>query len=93
MLPEPKWSKKKVVKDDRCEFCQGKIEDRVVRARFHYKGQTIYVDNVPAWVCGRCHEQYFDAPVYKRLELIAKRRRQITKTVSFPLARYDMALT
>jgi YgiT-type zinc finger domain-containing protein len=63
----------------------------MIRARFHFKGQTIYVDGVPAWVCGRCGQQYFDAPVYKRLEAIARHRRQIKKTVCFPLARYDMA--
>lgn len=78
--------------DDLCEFCQGKVDQRMIRARFHFKGSTIYVDDVPAWVCERCGEQYFDAPVYKRLEEIAKHRRRIKKTVTFPLARYDMAL-
>jgi YgiT-type zinc finger domain-containing protein len=78
---------------DACEFCDGKIEHRRIRARFHYKGDTIYVDNVPAWVCARCGEQYFDAPVYKRLEEIAKQRDRIDKTICFPLAEYDMALS
>ena len=78
---------------DVCEFCDGKIEHRRIRARFHYKGDTIYVDNVPAWVCARCGEQYFDAPVYKRLEEIAKQRDRIEKTICFPLAEYDMALS
>ena len=77
--------------NDLCEFCQGKVDQRVIRARFHFKGSTIYVDDVPAWVCARYGEQYFDAPVYKRLEEIAKHRRRIKRTVSFPLARYDMA--
>ena len=58
-------------KPDTCEFCDGKIHYRTVRAAFHYKGDTIYVDNVPAWVCAHCGEQYFDAPVSKRLEQIA----------------------
>ena len=80
-------------KEDSCEFCEGKVKQALIRARFHFKGQTIYVDNVPAWVCTRCHEQYFDAPVYKRLEEIAKHRSRIKKTVSFPLAEYDMVLT
>jgi YgiT-type zinc finger domain-containing protein len=79
--------------EDVCEFCDGKVEHRRIRARFHYKGDTIYVDNVPAWVCARCGEQYFDAPVYKRLEEIAKQRDRIEKTICFPLAEYDMALS
>jgi YgiT-type zinc finger domain-containing protein len=78
---------------DACEFCDGKIKHRRIRARFHYKGDTIYVDNVPAWVCARCGEQYFDAPVYKRLEEIAKQRDRIDNTICFPLAEYDMALS
>ncbi|MBI3248196.1 MAG: type II toxin-antitoxin system MqsA family antitoxin [Deltaproteobacteria bacterium] len=77
---------------DPCEFCKGHMEQQLIRARFHFKGQTIYVDNVPAWVCSKCHEQYFDAPVYKRLEEIAKRKETIRRTVSFPLAEYNAAL-
>lgn len=73
-----------------CEFCEGRAEQRIIRARFHYKKQTIYIDKVPAWVCDRCGEQYFDAPVYKRLEVIAGNREHIVKTISFPLAEYDM---
>ena len=41
---------------------------RCVLARFRFKGQTIRVENVPVWVCNRCGEQYFDAPVFKCLE-------------------------
>ncbi len=74
---------------DRCEFCDGTMEERVIQARFDWKGQTIYVDRVPAWVCNKCGEQYFDAPVYKRLEEIAKNRTQIKQTICFPLAEYD----
>jgi len=76
-----------------CEFCEGTIEHRCIRARFHFKGETIYVENVPAWVCSRCGEQYFDAPVYKRLEAIARQRDRLTKQVCFPLAEYDTART
>jgi YgiT-type zinc finger domain-containing protein len=76
---------------EQCEFCDGKMEQRIVLAPFHFMGQTIYVDRVPAWVCTQCGEQYFDAPVYKALEEIAKRADQIKKTICFPLAEYDVA--
>jgi YgiT-type zinc finger domain-containing protein len=76
-----------------CEFCEGPVECRRMQARFHFKGETIYVENVPAWVCSRCGEQYFDAPVYKRLEDIARHRGHIQKNICFPLAEYDMALS
>jgi len=80
------------MKSDRCEFCEGEMEQRRVLARFRYKGQTIYVEDVPAWVCHKCGEQFFDAPVYKRLERIAQQRGQIRKTISFPLAEFEMAV-
>lgn len=78
---------------DFCEYCEGELEYRSIRARFNFKGHTIYVDNVPAWVCTKCGEQYFDAPVYKRLEEIAKHRERIMKTVCFPLADYNMLVS
>jgi YgiT-type zinc finger domain-containing protein len=68
------------------------MEQRRVLARFRYKGETFYIENVPAWVCKQCGEQYFDAPVYKRLEQIAQQREQIQKTISFPLAEFDRVL-
>jgi YgiT-type zinc finger domain-containing protein len=77
---------------DPCEFCDGETRHAVTRARFHFKSHTIYVDHVPTWTCTRCRKQYFDSPVYKRLEEIAKHRRKIKKTVSFPLAEYSIAL-
>ena len=58
---------------------------------FHFKGSTIYVDNVPVWVCKKCGERYFDAPVFKKLENIARQRQRIQKMVSFPLANYASA--
>ncbi len=80
-------------KNDTCEFCPGEMEQRQVLARFHFKGEIIYVENVPAWVCNRCTEQYFDAPVYKHLEEIAQQRKRIQRTISFPLAEFDMSVT
>ncbi len=77
---------------DACEFCNGNVRRRAIRARFQYRGRTIYVDHVPAWVCDHCGEQYFDAPVYKRSEEIARHRARIKKTIQFPLACYDAAL-
>lgn len=81
-----------MAKEFNCEYCDGKVEPRVIRAPFHFGRQTIYVDHVPAWVCKKCGEKYYDASVVKRLEQIARRRRRISKTVSFPLAEYDRAL-
>jgi YgiT-type zinc finger domain-containing protein len=76
---------------DCCEFCDGEVEQRLVLAPFHFQGQTIYIDGVPAWVCSRCGELYFDAPVYKALEEIASQSGRIQRTICFPLAEYQMS--
>jgi YgiT-type zinc finger domain-containing protein len=65
------------------------MEHRRILARFRFKGQTIYVENVPAWVCSHCGEQYFDAPVFKHLEEIARQRERIQRVITFPLAEFD----
>jgi YgiT-type zinc finger domain-containing protein len=78
------------VKTDKCEFCEGEMKQQRILARFRCKGQTIYVENVPAWVCNKCGEEYFDASVYKRLEEIARQRERIQRAISFPLAEFDM---
>ncbi len=80
------------MKGDRCEFCEGEMKPRRILARFRYRGQTIYVENVPAWVCDKCGEEYFDAPVYKSLEEIARQRERIQRVISFPLAEFDMTV-
>ena len=74
-----------------CEICDGPLEERRVLARFRYKADTIYIENVPAWVCKHCGEQYYDAPVYKQMEAIAQRCEQIERVISFPLAEFDAA--
>ena len=82
----------KTTNKDKCEYCDGEMEKRLILARFRFKGDTIYVENVPAWACTKCGEQYFDAPVYKRLEAIARQREHLRRTICFPLAEYDMAV-
>lgn len=81
------------MKHEQCEFCEGELEQRRVLARFRFQGETIYIENVPAWVCKQCAEQYYDAPVYKQMEKIAQQREQIQNVISFPLAQFEMALS
>ena len=80
------------VKKDPCEFCDGLVEEAVMRVRFHYRKELIYVDHAPVWVCRKCGELYFDAVVYRRLEKIAEGRNAIRTKITFPLADYRKAL-
>jgi YgiT-type zinc finger domain-containing protein len=78
---------------DFCEFCEGRLHEQVVLAGFSYMGRTLYIDHVPARVCDRCGEQYYDGRVYERMVEIAKDPRRSQGTIVFPLAQYDAALT
>lgn len=73
---------------DPCEYCDGTVEEVVTRVPFHYRRETIYVDNVPVRRCDKCGELYFPAKVYKELERIASGRKRIRSKISFPLADY-----
>ena len=78
---------------DFCEFCEGRLHECVVQARFSYMGRTLYIDHVPARVCGRCGEQYYDGRVHERMVEIAKDPRRAQGTIVFPLAQYDATAT
>jgi YgiT-type zinc finger domain-containing protein len=80
------------MENESCEICEGEMKYQRVLARFRFKGETIYIENVPAWVCKQCGEQYFDAPVYKQMEKIAQHRERIQKIITFPLAEFEMAI-
>jgi YgiT-type zinc finger domain-containing protein len=81
----------KIRQADPCEYCDGTVELRQLRVPFRFKGRTIYIDNVPVWVCKKCGARYFDAAVFKKLENIARQRQRIQKMASFPLANYAIA--
>lgn len=71
---------------DPCEYCDGTVEEVVTRVPFHYRRETIYVDNVPVGRCDKCEELYFPAKVYKQLEQIAAARKLIRGKITFRLA-------
>ncbi len=79
------------MKQEHCEYCNGIVEPAVLRVPFSYQRETIYVDRVPVRRCRQCSELYYEAEVYKRLELIAENRRAITARITFPLADYALA--
>ena len=63
----------------------------LLRVPFNYQRETVYIDHVPVRRCRQCGELYYEAEVYKRLELIAENRRALTARITFPLADYAWA--
>ena len=55
---------------DRCYFCQGKVETRVIR-HVHQWGEKIFIfKNVPAEVCTQCGESYFGPDALEKMDRV-----------------------
>ena len=52
----------------KCYFCGGTPELGRVTAENWWGEQLVLIENVPAWVCRNCGEQYFDADICRRLD-------------------------
>lgn len=44
----------------KCLFCNGEMEKTKVAYTVNRKGYHLYVEKIPAFVCSRCGEQFFD---------------------------------
>ena len=52
----------------KCYLCSGIPELRRVTAENWWGEQLVLVENVPAWACRNCGEQYFDADTCRSLD-------------------------
>ena len=43
-----------------CIHCQGKMKRGIAPFHIDRKGYHLTMDRIPAWVCTRCSEAYFD---------------------------------
>lgn len=70
---------------DRCDFCGvGRLRSRRVREYYRVGKDVLVIDEVPAYVCGRCGERYYDAKVAKQMRVLAKQRSAFKEKISFP---------
>ena len=55
---------------DRCYFCKGKVEGKVIR-HVHQWGEKVFIfKNVPAEVCTQCGETYFGPEALEEMDRI-----------------------
>ena len=74
---------------DRCDFCSvGRLRSRIVREYYRIGKGLVVLERVPAYVCAKCGERYYDAEVAKRMRQLAKRGSRVKRRVSFPLIRF-----
>ncbi|MBM3942164.1 MAG: type II toxin-antitoxin system MqsA family antitoxin [SAR202 cluster bacterium] len=69
----------------RCYLCGGKTELKTVTAENWWGEKLILVENVPAWVCQDCGEQYFDAGVCQQLDQLRQSPPATRRTVRVPV--------
>ena len=71
---------------DRCDFClDGRLRSRQVREYYRDGKGLVVMERVPADVCEKFGERYFDAGVAKEMRRLAKKGPRVKKRVSFPL--------
>ena len=73
-----------------CDFClEGRLEAHQVREYYRIGKGLVVMENVPAYVCNKCGERYYDAHVAKEMRKLSKRARQIKQRISFPVVRFQ----
>jgi YgiT-type zinc finger domain-containing protein len=75
---------------DRCDFCsEGKLRSQQVREYYRAGKGVVVIEKVPASVCDKCGERYYDASVAKQMRQLAKKGTRNKANISFPLVRFQ----
>jgi YgiT-type zinc finger domain-containing protein len=73
-----------------CDFClEGLLARHLVREYYRVEKGLVVMENVPAHVCDRCGERYYDANVAKQMRKLSTLGKQIKRRISFPLVRFE----
>ena len=56
---------------DSCEQCgSSDIRSELVRSAFWHEDRLVVVEDIPAAVCGNCHEQFYDDVTVMQIDLL-----------------------
>lgn len=72
---------------EKCEYCNGRLVERVVDLPRKVSERYILIKNVPVGVCKECGTRYYAANVLKTIEENIKRRKAEKK---IPMAVYSL---
>lgn len=73
-----------------CNVCHGELKQQVTTYTQWYEGQFIVIENVPAWVCGRCGETYYDPNVVEQIQSLIWSGTAPVRTIMTPV--YDLKM-
>jgi len=75
----------------KCYFCRGKIQEKRIDVIRKRKDQLFIIENVPALVCQRCGERYYNAESARKMdEKIAAGIGKTERMISIPVLSYDV---
>ncbi len=75
---------------DRCDFCsEGRLRSQHVREYYRAAKGLVVIEKVPAYVCHKCGERYYDADVAKHMRQLSKKGMRAKRRISFPLIRFE----
>ncbi len=56
----------------RCLCCQGTVERSTTRVKLERSGCRLEWESVPAWICTRCGQSYFEPQEVERIQLASR---------------------
>jgi YgiT-type zinc finger domain-containing protein len=75
---------------DRCDFCsEGRLRSQQVREYYRAGKGLVVIEKVPAYVCDKCGERYYEVSVAKQMRQLAKKGTRNKAKISFPLVRFQ----
>ena len=75
-------------KDETCEYCGGKIREKIIDLPKKVENKYVLVENVPAGVCTECGSKFYTANVLKTIEETVHGRTKAKKEFSMPVFSY-----
>jgi len=56
-----------------CRYCESQTTEEMVKSAFWVDGQLVAIENVPAKVCQRCRQQFYDQETAEKITTLDKR--------------------
>lgn len=53
---------------NKCQFCAGKLKKAKIDIARYWGKELIALNNVPALVCSKCGERFFEAKISKKID-------------------------
>lgn len=81
------------MENDFCEYCNALLpnEEKLVTVYRHRKDQHFIFEHVPARVCSRCGERFFNARAVTEMGNIMRQPGRLPKFVSVPLVELSLS--